>query len=160
MEVAWRKIVDWPYSVSSDGQVRNDRSGRTIRQNLHKSGYLQVQVWNKRKFKTFLVHRLVAQCFLGDKPELEVAHSDGIRTNNNLANLRWVSHVENMRDRDLHGSTARGVRNGKTKHSDDLVSRCIILQAQGLTLKAIAQELNIPLGTVSGYVYRSRRKVR
>lgn len=58
------------------------------------SGYLQVGLGRIRN--TALVHRLVAEAFIPNSLGLrDVDHIDGDRTNNNLTNLRWVSHKEN-----------------------------------------------------------------
>ena len=132
---------------------------RDIAMPLHKSGYRNVQLWNNGQFKTWLVHRLIATVFLGDPPsdKHEVAHNDGDRLNNTAANLRWVLHTENMRDRDRHGTTARGVRNGKLKHSDEVVQQVRELKASGLGCRRIAHKLGMSKGTVLGYMNHSRR---
>ena len=115
IEEVWRPIQGWPYEVSNFGKVRNIATGRVLAQPLHKSGYRNVQLWNKGKFKTCLAHRLVAAAFISEPPsdKHEVAHGDGDRTNNAAGNQRWVLHLENMRDRDRHGTTACGEKNGK-----------------------------------------------
>lgn len=60
-----------------------------------KYGYLSVYVGQgKRKY----VHRLVAQEFLDNPDNLsDVDHIDGDVKNNNVSNLRWVSHADNMK---------------------------------------------------------------
>ena len=56
-------------------------------------GYLAVTIPYR---KDCFIHRLVAETFIPN-PENKpcVDHIDGDRTNNNLTNLRWVSHKEN-----------------------------------------------------------------
>lgn len=46
-------------------------------------------------------------------PEHQAAHScaQGVQGCVNPNHLRWATHLENMEDRELHGNTARGVRN-------------------------------------------------
>ena len=57
-------------------------------------GYLQVHLSGIHIPQ--LVHRLVAEAFIPNPLGLrDVDHIDGDRTNNNLTNLRWVSHKEN-----------------------------------------------------------------
>lgn len=157
----WRPVIDWPYEVSSSGNVRNIRSGRVLAKSLHKSGYMQVQLWSSGKLKTSTVHRLVAAAFVSAQPSRlhEVAHGDGDRTNNNAENLRWVLHIENMRDRDRHGTTARGAKNGKLKHPDSLVLEARKLYAKGFGSRKIAKILGISRGTVYGYIKKTRRPV-
>ncbi|HBN9515506.1 TPA: NUMOD4 motif-containing HNH endonuclease [Pseudomonas aeruginosa] len=161
MAEVWRLVRDWPYQVSNQGRVRNLKSGRVLKLTAHKSGYQHVQLWNKRKYRTFLVHVLVAEAFLPARPSPahEVAHGDGDRHNNRSSNLRWATHLENMADRDKHGTTARGRRNGKLKHSDEVVARCRELADQGWSIARIAAEVDISASTVFGYTSRTRRTV-
>ena len=48
------------------------------------------------------IHRLVAECWLGPKPEgLELDHIDRDSCNNDYRNLRYVTHSEQMKNRVL-----------------------------------------------------------
>jgi len=59
-------------------------------------GYLQIGY----KRKLYLVHRLVAETFIINiENKKEVDHIDRNKTNNNVSNLRWVSHIENNLNR-------------------------------------------------------------
>lgn len=157
----WIPIDNWPYEVSSLGRVRNMRTGRLLKLVPHKSGYLNAQLWNQGKYRTFLVHRLVATAFFGEAPtdKHEAAHGDSDMHNNRASNLRWALHTEIMRDRDRHGRTARGHRNGKKKYDSATVVQVRELYASGMMPSAIAKELGLKKGTVDGYVYRDRRQV-
>lgn len=161
MNEVWKPVPGWPYEASNLGRVRNPKTGRVLKQSAHKSGYLNVQLWNKMAFKTFLAHRLIAITFLGESPspEHEVAHSDGDRHNNASSNLRWVLHVQNMRDRDAHGTTARGRTNGKLKHADSAVLKVRQLYDGGMPIKEISATTGIPLATTEGFAKRTRRPV-
>ncbi len=100
----WKKYVEadksdevwkvWKdYEVSNYGKVRNKITKNSI--TLKKrDGYMTVGY----KKRSFLVHRLVAMCFLlNPKNKLHVNHKDRNRSNNNLNNLEWATHEENMR---------------------------------------------------------------
>lgn len=60
--------------------------------------------------RSYFVHRLVAGAFLPEpNGELEVNHKNGIKTDNNVDNLEYVTRSENQ----LHA-----VRNGLTHQRD------------------------------------------
>ena len=61
------------------------------------SGYLQVNV--PIRGTTTLVHRLVAETFLSNpNGYTEIDHVNRNKLDNSVANLRWVTHSENMRN--------------------------------------------------------------
>lgn len=59
--------------------------------------YFQVRVMNK----SWPLHQLVMKYFGPPKPDenYEIDHIDGNEKNNNINNLRWVTHKENMNNR-------------------------------------------------------------
>ena len=91
------------YEVSTSGRVR--RVGRTRGAQVGricvgsptKQGYLSIRLQRNGQGRTFLVHRLVALSFLGEPPtDHEVNHRDGVKTNNALVNLEYVTRAQNM----------------------------------------------------------------
>jgi hypothetical protein len=59
------------------------------------------------------VHELVAEAFHGPCPEgQEVRHLNGNRFDNAARNLGYGTALQNAADREAHGRTARGDRNG------------------------------------------------
>nr|DAR82305.1 MAG TPA: homing endonuclease [Caudoviricetes sp.] len=88
------------YEVSSKGNVRNLKTGRILKP-FYTKGYARVDLTrasNDKTKKTLkLVHRLVAQAFIPNLKNLsDVNHKDEIKTNNNLDNLEWISHRDNL----------------------------------------------------------------
>jgi len=59
--------------------------------------YYSYKLRKNMKTYLFLAHRLVAQTFIPNKHNKpEVNHKDGNGLNNNIDNLEWVTHKENM----------------------------------------------------------------
>lgn len=85
------------YAVSDLGQVKNIKTGKILSQHLRPNdGYLQVTLWSNNKRKSFPVHRLVALNFLDNSEnKRDVNHINGIKTDNRLENLEFVTPSEN-----------------------------------------------------------------
>jgi hypothetical protein len=112
MKEVWKDIKDYEgiYQVSNQGRVRSldrivvnknginiKRKGRVYKLSPEGSGYYQVQFYNKGKRVHKSVHRLVAFCFLINNNNLsDINHKDGNKTNNNVNNLEWMTHSDNM----------------------------------------------------------------
>lgn len=72
--------------------------GKVLNTWSDKIGYMIVglNIYNKYKLKK--VHRLVAEAFIPNpENKSEVNHKDGNKSNNNVDNLEWTTHQENMK---------------------------------------------------------------
>ena len=97
----WVRIPGYEdYSVSSIGNViRNSNSYKNKpdkKMKLHNKdgGYIGVSIGLNGSRKTFRVHRLMMLAFHGPSDKT-VNHINGIRTDNRLENLEYVSQREN-----------------------------------------------------------------
>ena len=101
----WKDIVglEGKYQVSNFGNVKRlaykklnkDYKETIIKPRLHK-GYLYAL--HGVKGITQLIHRLVAIAFIPNPENKKtVNHIDADKTNNNLSNLEWNTHSEQMR---------------------------------------------------------------
>lgn len=94
----WVKIKDFAnYSVSEYGDVRNDGTGKILKQRLDKDGYVKYDLYENSKQHTLTAHRLVAKHFLNKVKGKEfVNHIDENKQNNHLLNLEWCTQRENI----------------------------------------------------------------
>ena len=94
----WERIADFPgYEVSNTGLVRSTVTGRLIAGHILKNGYRQVCLSIDKKPVYRVVHRLVMAAFWGEIPDgMEVNHKDGVKLNNHIDNLEYVTHRDNM----------------------------------------------------------------
>lgn len=101
----WAVVADAPlYEVSSEGRVRRTPNGvRTEYFDVaaweSARGYLHVnlEVANRVWPIVRAVHRLVLEAFNPTTADdVEGHHRDGDKRNNQLVNLRWVTHAENV----------------------------------------------------------------
>lgn len=106
MSEVWKDIPDFDnlYQISSWGRVKSLRSGsgcefeQILLPRKTYKGYLTVSACiNGARTRNRLIHRLVAKAFL-ENPENkpQVNHKDLNKENNNLSNLEWVTHMENI----------------------------------------------------------------
>lgn len=96
----YKKIIidgeETNYSITEEGKIRNDKTGKEVKGTFLSCEYQKVTLTVKNTFKTFMVHRLVAQTFLDNPLNLPVVHHiDGNKVNNNVNNLKWVIYQEN-----------------------------------------------------------------
>ena len=95
----WKKVEGYNYEVSDDGQVRNYKTKKLLKQGVNKSyPYTRVSfsLGCSGTPKIMFIHRLVAEVFINNpenKPQ--VNHIDGNKLNNSVSNLEWVTAKEN-----------------------------------------------------------------
>lgn len=179
--VEYREVFDFPgYWVGSDGTVWSekkrgnwiDKSRQSWRQmQLCKRGaYLFVTLVHERKYKTFLVHRLVLLVFQGPPPSDKHLglHKDDDKENNTPDNLYWGTHQENSNDAKRNGRLTRGEKNGCNRLTEDQAKEVLRLRAEeGIGCRRIAKQLGchhttvqaILDGTTWSHLDRPQRKL-
>ena len=87
------------YSITEDGKVFSHTSNKFLKGSVNKNGYVVYTLrLPNRQVKKKLAHRLVMETFSPNlkSKELEVNHKNGIKTDNRLENLEWVTRQENL----------------------------------------------------------------
>lgn len=107
IEEEWLPVTGYEgiYEVSNLGRVqsldREDSRGRRRKGKVlspgMSNGYLRVTLCDEGGRWSVVVHTLVADAFLGERPDdLKVIHIDNDLKNNSAVNLRYVPHAEVM----------------------------------------------------------------
>lgn len=93
----WKAIdTDSEYEVSDTGLIRKVHMMKLF---TDRDGYQRVSITENGKPRQTGIHRLILHAFdpRENEDELEVHHKDGNPQNNNLENLEWVTHEENIK---------------------------------------------------------------
>lgn len=107
---SFKNIPGYPaYRVGDEGTVLG-RRGAPL--SLHAgNGYFRVKLRGESGDRTFTVHRLVLEAFVGPRPSgAACRHLDGNSLNNQLRNLAWGTYRENAIDRSCHGNKGKKLR--------------------------------------------------
>lgn len=106
------KSLNFLYEINSNGtifrNVKSKKQNKIILDHHHsEKGYYVtfIHVGGRRPgnyTKRIMIHTIVAECWLGDRPEgYEIDHIDRDSTNNDYRNLRYVTRSEQMKNRTL-----------------------------------------------------------
>ena len=125
----WKPVVGFEkcYEVSNFGRIMNIRTGKILVSNSVKSNgyYIKCLQDNGRK-KYITIHRMVATAFLPNPYHLDqINHKNGIKTDNRVENLEWVTNSDNQ----LHSAYTLNNESGWRKRKVRCVDDGIIYQS-------------------------------
>lgn len=102
IEEVWKDVVGYEdyFRISSLGRVYSKRTSKILKQCKNKAGYYTISSrigGRAGKAICLRIHRLIAEAFIpnpANKPFIN--HINGIKTDNSIANLEWVTAQENI----------------------------------------------------------------
>ncbi len=146
----WKTIpyADKHYEVSNYGRIKSfcydKENGKIVKPGSIK-GFQNVSFRSNGQKKTFLVHKITAECFVDKEQGNEdtVIHLDWNKQNNHFSNLKWVTRehsykrmMERLRQINKN-STKKIIRNSKLKKEDVAMVKAML--GKGVRQNVIAK---------------------
>lgn len=144
------------YKASNFGRIKTMnykgfKKPRILKQsNSH--GYLCATLSINGIRKSCLSHRLILSAFYG-KSNLDCNHKNGIKTDNRVSNLEYVTHKENM-----HHAIKNGLLKLETNHTRKVV--CLDDNAVYISLNEAARKKNVSISTVFNHCNNKIKRVK
>lgn len=163
MDEVWKQVLGFEgkYDISNFGRLKNVQrgsgivTGRILAPGKNLGGYHQYTLGKSGGRHT--AHLLVMQAFVGSRPDgMQINHKNGIKADNRLENLEYMSAADNK----LHScrvlGRARGESHGNAKITDDDVREIRLL---GSTTSLTHAEIGLRFGITNknvGYIIRKQ----
>lgn len=156
----WRDVAQCPaYQVSDRGRVRHKAKGTIKGAPIARNGYRVVNLWTANIGRVYTVHSLVAEAFIGPRPEgWSVNHIDGDKLNNLPENLEYMTLADNTRHQARTGLGVRGERSPFAKLTEAQAKEIKIRSNNGERTSALAKEFGVGSPIISQIKNGSRWK--
>jgi hypothetical protein len=132
------------YCIDIDGTLVNLKNGRIKKWTKDNNGYMRSTIWLNGKSITISQHRVLAQCFIENIYfKTQVNHKNGLKHDNRIENLEWVTPSENT----IH-SFANGLQKPSKPHMKKVID-----ESTGIVYESLSEasrNLNINRGNLSG----------
>ena len=135
------------YFISNLGNVKNSR-GTILKQTTCKKGYKKISIGNPRK--SYKVHRLVALMFIENElNKSQVNHINGIKNDNRVENLEWMTNRENC----IH-AWENGFKENQRMLLSNLKKKIILDLQTGIFYDSIQEYTKIKNIPLSSFYYK------
>lgn len=149
MDTKWIPLPGWSaYEVSARGDVR--RVGREpMRGHRTADGYILVTLSQDGRQTTQGVHRCIAKAFLGvPVTPMAAHHRNGIRDDNRVENLEWLTHADNARLANPAGNLVYGEAHHSAKLTEVDVRRIRELSEEGRSQMQLSRDYGVRQSTI------------
>lgn len=157
----WKAHPEGRYAASNKGRIKQVIASRKIKAKTilvphEDDGYMRVSLHVGGKRKIWGVHRFIMLVWKGScPPGKEVNHKDGIKTNNKLKNLEYLTPKENTQHAYVNGLKIPiiGENNPKAKLSKtDINAIRNLYRTKCITQTKLAKKFNISQRQISQIV--------
>lgn len=150
MQEIWKPVVGFEttYEISDQGRIKRTSTQRILAPRNCTNGYKMVNLKDGKNYKQRMIHSLVAEAFIGPRPEgMVVSHKNHVKHNNPLNNLEYVTYAENSRL-----SARRGENHASHKLTEKDIRLAKAMKEYGLTLWFIAHEFQCSISHLSSII--------
>ncbi|MHA1754674.1 MAG: NUMOD4 domain-containing protein [Candidatus Odinarchaeia archaeon] len=141
-------------TIITKNNVQRKLKSKQLKTFINENGYSIVSIRFNNLHYNLKIHRVVATVFISNpKHKLTINHKDGNKQNNNVLNLEWATHSENIKH----------AYNNKLNHNDNQLKPVLQFSKTGMfihehkSISAAKKFLNIKGGHI-GEVCIGNRK--